>query len=230
MRVLVVEDQKNVARFIAKGLREQAFAVDVARDGEEAVELADQNAYDLVILDLMLPKLDGFAVCRILRERGLWVPILMLTARDDKGSRIAGLDMGADDYLTKPFDFDELLARVRALLRRGGREYRAPRLAVADLELDFNTHEVVRGGRRVPLTAKEFALLEYLLRNAGRVVNRMELAEHVWDHSFDPFSNLVEVYVGRLRKKIDEGSDVTLIHTRRGVGYLLEAHPSAEPK
>lgn len=224
MRILLVEDQKNVARFVSRGLREQSFAVDVAADGEEALELAGANDYDVIILDLMLPKVDGFEVCRRLRDRGATTPILMLTARDDKRSRIEGLDTGADDYLTKPFDFDELLARVRALLRRT-REYRPPRLAIADLELDTNMHRAVRGGRPVSLTAKEFALLEYLLRNRGRVVSRLELAEHVWDRSFDPFSNLVEVYVGRLRKKIDSGADVKLIHTRRGIGYTIGVAP-----
>jgi DNA-binding response OmpR family regulator len=228
MRVLVVEDQKNVARFIAKGLREQSYAVDVAEDGAAGLEMAEMARYDLIILDLMLPKVDGFEVCRTLRERGLQTPILMLTARDDKRTRIDGLDTGADDYLTKPFDFDELLARMRALLRRGAREYRPSRLSVADLELDPSTHSVRRAGRLVPLTAKEFALLEYFLRNPGRVIGRAEIAENVWDESFDPFSNSIEVYIARLRKKVDEASGVKLIHTRRGVGYVLEPREESE--
>lgn len=228
MRVLVVEDQKNVARFLAKGLREQAYAVDVARDGEEGFALADGSHYDLIILDLMLPKIDGFEVCRRLRGRGSETPILMLTARDDLISRIEGLDTGADDYLTKPFDFDELLARVRALLRRGSREYRPPSISVADLELDTITHGVRRAGREIALTAKEFALIEYFLRHPGRAINRVEIAENVWDESFDPFSNTIEVYIARLRKKIDGESAVKLIHTRRGVGYVLEPRGKAE--
>ena len=228
MRVLVVEDQKNVARFLAKGLREQAYAVDVARDGEEGFAMADVSNYDLIILDLMLPRIDGFEVCRRLRERGSETPILMLTARDDLGSRITGLDTGADDYLTKPFDFDELLARMRALLRRGSREYRPPSISVSDLELDTNTHGVRRAGREIALTAKEFALIEYFLRHPGRAISRAEIAENVWDESFDPFSNTIEVYIARLRKKIDGESAVKLIHTRRGVGYVLEPRGEAD--
>lgn len=221
MRVLLVEDQKNVARFVAKGLREQAYAVDVAADGEAGLFQAEVEDYDVIVLDVMLPEVDGFEVCRRLRERGVGTPILMLTARDDKRSRLEGLDTGADDYLTKPFDFDELLARLRALLRRG-REYRPARLAVADLELDTNRHEAVRAGRRVALTTKEYALLEYLMRNPGRIVGREEISRHVWDETFDPFSNVIEVYIGRLRKKIDDGAAVKLLHTRRGAGYVVE--------
>jgi DNA-binding response OmpR family regulator len=227
MRVLVVEDQKNVARFIARGLREQGYAVDVAEDGSEGLDMAEIARYDIVILDLMLPKVDGFEVCRRLRERDVQTPILMLTARDDKRTRIEGLDTGADDYLTKPFDFDELLARMRALLRRGAREYRPPTLRVADLELDTNAHGVRRAGKDIQLTAKEFALIEYFLRNPGRVIGRAEIAESVWDESFDPFSNTIEVYIARLRKKIDDDSAVKLIHTRRGVGYVLEPRVEA---
>jgi two-component system copper resistance phosphate regulon response regulator CusR len=226
VRVLVVEDQKNVARFVAKGLREQSYAVDVAEDGERAIYQTEVEEYDVIVLDVMLPKADGFEVCRRLRERGVATPILMLTARDDKASRLRGLDTGADDYLTKPFDFDELLARLRALLRRG-REYRRPRVAVADLELDTNRHEASRAGRVIALTAKEYALLEYLLRNPGRVVSREEISRHVWDETFDPFSNVIEVYIGRLRKKIDGGEPVKLLHTRRGAGYVVEPRSGA---
>ena len=228
MRVLVVEDQKNVARFLAKGLREQAYAVDVARDGLDGFAMADATQYDIIILDLMLPGIDGFEVCRRLRARGSETPILMLTARDDLSSRVEGLDTGADDYLTKPFDFDELLARMRALLRRGSREYRPPSISVSDLELDTTTHGVRRAGREIALTAKEFALIEYFLRHPGRPISRVEIAENVWDESFDPFSNTIEVYIARLRKKIDGESVVKLIHTRRGVGYVLEPRGEAE--
>jgi two-component system copper resistance phosphate regulon response regulator CusR len=221
MRILVVEDQRNVARVVAKGLREQGYAVDVSYDGAEASERLELETYDLAILDLMLPGLDGIEVCRRLRERGATTPVLMLTARDDKASRIEGLDTGADDYLTKPFDFDELLARVRALLRRAP-VYVPSSLVIGDLVLDATRHVATRAGRPVELTAKEFSVLEYLMRNPGRIVSREELSAHVWDERFDPFSNVIEVYIGRLRKKIDGESDVKLIHTRRGAGYLLE--------
>jgi two-component system copper resistance phosphate regulon response regulator CusR len=220
MRLLLVEDDARIARFVAKGLREQAYAVDVAGTGEEALYQAAVNTYDLVILDVMIPAPDGFAVCRELRKSGQRMPILMLTARDAVEDRIAGLDHGADDYLTKPFEFRELLARLRALLRRSG-ELRPEKIAVADLVLDTGAQTARRGGRPIVLTAKEYALLEYLARNAGRVVRRAEIAEHVWDESFDPFSNLIEVYINRLRRKVDEDSTKALLHTRRGVGYVL---------
>jgi len=222
--LLVVEDQKNMARFVAKGLREQGYAVDLATDGEEALRMTEEANYDLVILDLMIPKINGFEVCRTLRERGAHMPVLMLTARDDKASRIGGLDLGADDYLTKPFDFEELLARMRALLRRGTREYRSPSLVMADFELDTNRRVAKRAGREIPLTAKEFAIMEYFMMNPRRVITRTEIAEKLWDEHYDPFSNVIEVYIARLRKKIDGGSDVKLLHTRRGSGYLLEPH------
>ncbi len=220
MRLLLVEDDARIARFVAKGLREQAYAVDVVGTGEEALYQAAVNTYDLVILDVMIPAPDGFAVCRELRKAGQRMPILMLTARDAVEDRIAGLDHGADDYLTKPFEFRELLARLRALLRRSG-ELRSEKIAVADLLLDTGAQTAKRAGRQIILTAKEYALLEYLARNAGRVVRRAEIAEHVWDESFDPFSNLIEVYINRLRRKVDEDSTKALLHTRRGVGYVL---------
>jgi DNA-binding response OmpR family regulator len=197
MRILLVEDEPNTARMLAKGLREQTYAVDVAADGEAALYQLPINEYDLVILDVMLPCQDGVAVCRELRASGSAVPVLMLTARDTVQDRIVGLDTGADDYLTKPFDFHELLARLRALLRRGPALI-PETLAIADLRLNTRSHQVHRGGRRIPLTAKEYALLEYLARHAGAVVTRAEIAEHVWDETFDPFSNLIEVYVQRL--------------------------------
>jgi len=220
MRILLVEDEPNAARILAKGLREQTYAVDVAPDGEAAVYQASVNDYDLVILDVMLPIKDGFEVCRELRAEGLTIPILMLTARDAVQDRIAGLDTGADDYLTKPFDFHELLARLRALLRRG-HELRPETVEIADLSINTRARRVRRGGRQIELTAKEYALLEYLARRAGEVVSRAEIAEHVWEENFDPFSNLIEVYVQRLRRKIDEGYELKLLRTRRGEGYIL---------
>lgn len=226
MRILLVEDEARVAGFLAKGLREQTYAVDVATDGVEGLHLGSENDYDLVILDVMLPHKDGHAVCRELRRRGRLSPILMLTARGAVDDRVAGLDCGADDYLTKPFDFKELLARVRALLRRST-ALRPATLRVADLELDTASHAVERAGRGVTLTAKEYALLEFLLLNQGRVVGREEIAQHVWDENFDPFSNVIDVYIKRLRSKMDTEPRRRLIHTRRGEGYLLAAEQGA---
>jgi DNA-binding response OmpR family regulator len=222
MRLLLVEDDARIARFVAKGLREQAYAVDVAGTGDDALYQAAINSYDLVILDVMIPGRDGFAVCRELRKTGQRMPILMLTARDAVEDRITGLDHGADDYLTKPFEFRELLARLRALLRRSG-ELRPAKVIVADLVLDTAAQSASRAGRTITLTAKEYALLEFLARNAGRVVGRAEIAEHVWDETFDPFSNLIEVYVNRVRRKIDADSTKPLLQTRRGAGYLLSS-------
>ncbi len=220
MRLLLVEDDARIARFVAKGLREQAYAVDVVANGDDALYQAAINTYDLIVLDVMIPGRDGFAVCRELRAAGQKIPILMLTAKDAVEDRIAGLDFGADDYLTKPFEFRELLARLRALLRRSG-ELRPPRIAVADLVLDTAARSVSRAGADVPMTTKEYALLEYLARNLGRVVGRAEIAEHVWEETFDPFSNLIEVYVNRLRRKMDAGRPTPLLQTRRGAGYIL---------
>jgi two-component system copper resistance phosphate regulon response regulator CusR len=220
MRILLAEDEPSAAHMLAKGLREQSYAVDVAADGEAAVYQASVNDYDLIILDVMLPHKDGFEVCRELRAEGLTVPILMLTARDAIQDRIAGLDTGADDYLIKPFDFHELLARLRALLRRGP-ALRPEIIEIADLSVDMRARQVKRGGHQIELTAKEYALLEYLARRAGEVVGRAEIAEHVWEENFDPFSNLIEVYMQRLRRKIDEGYALKLLRTRRGEGYML---------
>ncbi|MEO8435727.1 MAG: response regulator transcription factor [Pyrinomonadaceae bacterium] len=220
MRILLVEDEPRVAKFVARGLSEQAYAVDVTGDGDDALYRASINDYDAVILDVMLPGRDGFAVCRELRAGGLHIPVLMLTARDAVEDRISGLDTGADDYLTKPFEFGELLARLRALLRRG-HDVRPITLSVADLLIDTRGQQVWRAGQQIGLTTKEYALLEYLTRNAGRLIGRAEIAEHVWNESFDPFSNLIEVYINRLRHKIDEPFEVQLIHTRRGAGYML---------
>jgi DNA-binding response OmpR family regulator len=220
MRVLLVEDDARIARFVAKGLREQSYAVDVATNGDDALYQAEINSYDLFIMDVMIPGMDGFTVCRKIREAGIRTPLLMLTARDAVDDRITGLDHGADDYLTKPFEFGELLARLRALLRRSN-ELRPPLITVEDMVLDTRAQRASRAGRSIPVTAKEYGLLEFLARNMGRVIGRAEIAEHVWDESFDPFSNLIEVYVNRLRKKIDLPGAEPLLHTRRGAGYFL---------
>ncbi len=220
MRILLVEDELDAARMLAKGLREQTYAVDVAADGDAGAYQASVNDYDLIILDCMLPRKSGYAVCREIRAAGSSVPILMLTARDAVQDRIAGLDAGADDYLIKPFAFRELLARMRALLRRGA-TLRADVMQVADLVIDARARAVKRSGHRIEMTAKEYALLEYLARRAGEVVGRADIAEHVWDETFDPFSNLIEVYVQRLRRKIDDGHALKLIRTRRSEGYIL---------
>ncbi len=223
MRILVVEDERKVASFIRQGLAEEGHAVEVAADGDEALDLAAGGPpYDLVVLDLMLPKRDGFGVLKSLRGRGITTPVLVLTARDSVGDKVTGLDLGADDYLTKPFAFEELLARVRALLRRGA-DRRVTPLRLADLALDPATRTVTRGPRRLELTAREYALLEYLLRNAGRVLTRPMIAEHVWGLGFDSESNVIDVYVGYLRRKIDGEGEPRLLHTLRGAGYVLKA-------
>lgn len=220
MRVLVVEDDSRIAAFVSKGLRENSYAVDVAVDGDEATYMASISSYDLFILDINLPKKNGFEVCREIRKSGNTKPILMLTARDAVDDRISGLDTGADDYLTKPFEFRELLARLRALSRRQT-ELRASKIVIADLEIDTISQTVRRAGKQIELTTKEYSLIEFLAFNSGKVVGREEISEHVWDDTFDPFSNLIEVYIKRLRKKLDEGYAVQLIHTRRGSGYIL---------
>ena len=225
MRILLVEDEPDAARALAKGLREQSYAVDVAGDGEAASYQAAIADYDAIVLDVLLPLKDGLAVCRELRKDGATVPILMLTARDSVEARIEGLDSGADDYLTKPFAFGELLARLRALIRRGARPPLPERLEIADLQLDTRSHRVLKRGREVALTAREYALLEYLARRAGEVVGRAEIAEHVWDENYDPFSNVIEVYVRRLRRKLDDPGSESLIRTRRGEGYELVGSP-----
>ena len=207
---------------MAKGLRDHSYAVDIAPDGEEAIYCASVTQYDFIILDIMLPAMDGYAVCRELRRTGLRTPILMVTARDSVDDRVAGLDCGADDYMTKPFDLKELLARLRALARRGA-TLRPESLRVADLELSTALHTASRAGRPITLTAKEYALLEFLMLNENRVVDRDEIAKHVWDESFDPFSNTIDVHIRRLRAKIDCGSPNPLIYTRRGEGYLLSS-------
>jgi DNA-binding response OmpR family regulator len=222
MRILVVEDEPRMANVIAKGLRENSYAVDVAEDGDAALYHASINDYDLIVLDVLLPRRDGFEVCRALRARGNSTPILMLTARATVDDRVSGFDAGADDYLTKPFSFREFLARVRALLRRDS-QLRPDVFQLDDLIVDSGSHRVSRAAREIELTAKEYALLEFLARRAGQLVSRTEIAAHVWDDSFDPFSNTIEVYMNRLRKKIDDAHTVKLLHTRRGEGYILES-------
>jgi DNA-binding response OmpR family regulator len=221
MRILLVEDQPAAARVIAAGLREHAYAVDVAADGDAALVQAQTNDYDAIVLDVMLPRRDGFAVCRALRDGGWTMPILMLTARDAVEARIEGLDAGADDYLVKPFDFGELLARLRALVRRGHRPLLPARVTLGPLVLDTAGHRAWVHGDAVPLTAKEYALLEYFARHPGEVVSRADIAEHVWDEHYDPVSNIVDVYVQKLRRKLDRPGAASLIRTRRGEGYQL---------
>ena len=220
MRILVVEDEPAAAHVLAKGLREHAYAVDIAADGAAALEQLSLTPYDLVILDVMLPRMNGFELCRRLRAGKATLPILMLTARGGVDERVTGLDAGADDYLSKPYHFPELIARVRALLRRGPALEPAV-LSLDDLSIDTRARRVTRAGRTIPLTAKEYALLEYLMRRRGDVVGRADIAEHVWDDSFDPMSNLIEVYIQRLRRKVDDGAGLRLIRTRRGAGYTL---------
>ena len=220
MRILVVEDEPVAATVLAKGLREHAYAVDIAADGRAAYEQLEIAEYDLVVLDVLLPRINGLDLCRRLRAGRSTVPILMLTARGGLDDRVEGLDAGADDYLSKPYDFPELLARVRALLRRGP-ALEPSELTLDDLIVDTRSHRVTRGGRLVALTTKEYALLEYLMRRRTQVVGRAAIAEHVWDDTFDPASNLIEVYIQRLRRKIDDDHPVKLIQTRRGAGYTL---------
>lgn len=226
MRILLAEDDRHLLTSIARGLREAGYEVDEALTGPTAIELATANRYDVVVLDVLLPGETGLQVCRVVRQRGDRVPILMLTALDAVEHRIAGLDAGADDYLTKPFDFGELLARLRALTRRHG-DRASSRLVVGDLVVDTDKHSVRRGDREVALTAREFALLAYLASHAGRVVSRAELMEHVWDDDPDKYSNIIDVYASRLRRKIDEGESVALFSTVRGVGFVLTvpSHP-----
>jgi heavy metal response regulator len=221
IKILVVEDEKKVASFIKRGLEEEEFSVDVASDGEEGLYLAESNKYDLILMDLMLPKMDGLSVVRELRQREVVTPVLCLTAKDTVEDIVSGLDSGSDDYLTKPFAFAELLARVRALLRRGTQD-RGAELVFADLRLDPVTHKVWRGEGEIDLTAKEYALLEYFMRSPNQVLTRTMIAEHVWDYTFDSFTNIIDVYVNYLRKKVDRDYTKKLIHTVRGIGYVLK--------
>ncbi len=220
MRILVIEDEKKVASFIRKGLSEEMYAVDVAGDGELGVQMATETQYDAIILDVMLPKKDGLQVLRELRSSGSATPVLMLTARASTQDRVTGLDLGADDYLTKPFHFEELAARVRSLLRRTSTE-KTTMLTCGDLSLDTVTHRAYRGGKEIDLTTKEYSLLEYLIRNKGRVLSRSLIQQHVWSYSFDTESNIIDVYVKRLRGKINDEGKQRLIRSIRGVGYVM---------
>jgi heavy metal response regulator len=221
MKILVVEDEKKVSSFIKRGLEEEKYEVDAAFDGDEGLTMALTGQYDLIILDWMLPKRDGIAVLKELRREMTGLPVLMLTAKDSVEDIVAGLDSGSDDYLTKPFAFAELLARVRALVRRSEMD-RGAEITFADLRLDPVTHKVWRGEREIELTAKEYALLEYFMRNPNQVLTRTMIADHVWDYTFDSFTNIIDVYVNYLRKKIDRAAPKKLIHTVRGVGYILK--------
>lgn len=221
MRILVVEDEKKVASFIKRGLEEEDFGVDVAYDGEEGVYMAENTAYDLILMDVMLPKKDGLTAIQELRVKKVKTPILCLTAKDTVEDIVSGLDIGSDDYLTKPFAFAELVARVRALIRRGTQD-RGAELFFGEMRLDPVTHKVWREGKEIDLTAKEYALLEYFMRSPNQVLTRTMIAEHVWDYTFDSFTNIIDVYVNYLRKKVDRDFDKKLIHTVRGVGYVLK--------
>jgi DNA-binding response OmpR family regulator len=231
MRVLLVEDEPRAAQILSKGLREQGYAVDTAKDGQSALYQAAITDYDAVVLDVMLPGMDGFEVCRELRRSGSSVPVLMLTARDAVESRISGLDSGADDYLVKPFDFGELLARLRALIRRGRLPLTPAVISIGDLRLDLRARQVYRRDHIVRLTSREFALLEFLVLHAGEVVGRGAIAEHVWDSPFESMSNVIDVMIQRLRRKIDDPRRASIITTRRGEGYMLArvADPSHDP-
>ena len=221
MKVLVIEDDRTVGQYVKRGLEEHRIHADLVDDGMEGLRLASGGLYDLLVLDLRLPGMTGLEVLRMLRDRGITTPVLVLTAQDAVDFKVQALRMGADDYVTKPFAFEELLARVEALNRRP-KELKSPVLRVADLELDSATHEVRRGGRPIELTPKEYAVLEYLMRHAGRVLSRTLITEYAWDYHFDPGTNIVDVVINRLRKKVDSGHDHKLLHTMRGVGYVVK--------
>ncbi|HQQ07002.1 MAG TPA: response regulator transcription factor [Candidatus Omnitrophota bacterium] len=221
MRILLVEDEEKIASFVARGLKEARYVVDVAADGEKGLYMAEVNEYDLLILDIMLPGKDGISVCRELRSKKIDIPILMLSARDTTDDKVRGLNFGADDYLAKPFAFKELLARVQALLRRSA-PVKGGILKIGDLELDQLTHKVSRGGKEIDLTSKEYALLEYMMLNAGKVITRTSISEHVWHENFDSFTNVIDVYMNYLRNKIDKGFKKPLIRTVRGSGYIIQ--------
>lgn len=222
MRALIVEDDARIAEFVAQGLREAGFAVDHAPDGEAGLELATGARYDVAIVDLMLPALDGLGLIGAMRAKGITTPVLILSAKHTVNDRVQGLETGGDDYLTKPFAFPELLARVQALIRRSTGAPPTTQLTVGDLTLDLMSRRAVRRGQEIELRPREFALLEYLMRNAGRVVSKTMILSHVWDYTFDPRTNVVDVLVFRLREKIDKGFDTKLIHTERGIGYVLK--------
>lgn len=221
MRILVVEDEKKVASFIKKGLEEDYYSVDIASDGKEGSKLAYSDEYDLIILDIMLPFKDGITILKEIRQEKITTPVLMLTAKDDVADKVAGLDSGADDYLPKPFAFDELLARIRALLRRNNTEKNII-LKITDLELDTQSHKAFRSGKEIFLTQKEYSILEYLMRNKNRVISRIKLSEHVYDYHFDSDTNVIDVYINKLRNKIDKGFETQVLITVRGVGYMIK--------
>jgi heavy metal response regulator len=222
MKILLVEDDKGIARFVKKGLLENDFSVDLATDGEEGLRLALRESYDLIILDIMLPGIDGLEILKRLRGMMIQTPVIFLTARDSENDIVQGLTVGADDYLTKPFSFNELLARVQARLRRGKSAGLSPRLQVADLILESDGHRVFRGKEKIDLTPKEYALLEFFMRRAGEIITRTMITERVWDYHFDTATNIVEVHVSHLRNKIDRNFEPKLLHTVKGVGYVLE--------
>jgi len=229
MRILVIEDEKKVASFIKRGLEEAGYMVDIAKDGEEGIYAAESEDYDLIVLDLILPRKSGLEVCKELRATKMRVPILILSAKDSVEDKVKGLDAGADDYLAKPFAFNELLARIRVLLRRG--ESLSPvKLTIGDLVLDTVSREVTRSGKEIKLTNREYALLEYFLVNAGKILSRTQLSEHVWDYTFDTFSNVIDVYINYLRNKVDKDFEPKLIQTVRGIGYVLKLPKEGEEK
>jgi len=228
MRILIVEDERKVAQFLKKGFQSEAFAVDIAPDGAEGIRLALSAPYDAIILDLMLPKVGGIELLQKIRREGVKTPILILTAKSEVDDRVKGLNAGADDYLPKPFSFSEVLARVRAIVRRSSADVRSSVLEMGDIRMDLLTRSVVRSDRPITLTNKEFELLEYLLRNKGRVLSRVTLTEHIWDMDFDTETNVVDVLVNRLRRKIEDGFATKVIHTIRGVGYSMKESPDAD--
>ncbi len=221
MRILVVEDEKKVAHFIEKGLREHAFTVDVAYDGEDGFFMAAGEEYGCIVLDILLPKMDGYEFLRAIRSKSIKTPVIFLTAKDAVDDRVKGLELGGDDYLVKPFAFAELLARIRVLIRRG-KEKKVDKLKVGDLSLNLLTRTVVRAGKKIELTPKEYSLLQYLMQNRGRVLTRTMISENVWGYDFDTFTNVIDVHINALREKVDRGFPTRLIHTVRGVGYVLE--------
>ncbi len=222
MNILFVEDDKGIGRFVEKGLLENGFSVDLVTEGDAGLHQALEHAYDLIILDILLPRMDGREILATLRERGIGVPVIFLTAKDSEGDIVHGLNLGADDYMTKPFSFSELLARVHALLRRGTRSAPAPKLQLANLTVEVDGHRVFRGSERIDLTPKEYTLLEFFMRHTGEIITRTMITEKVWDYGFDTSTNIVEVHVSHLRNKIDKNFDPKLLHTVKGVGYVLE--------
>lgn len=221
MRILIVEDEKKVASFIKKGMEEEYFTADVAYDGKEGLKMATSEDYDAIIMDIMLPFIDGISLLKEIRKREIITPVLMLTVKDSLKDKVEGLDAGADDYLTKPFAFEELVARIRALLRRH-ESSKIPTLRVGELMLDLQSHKVLRGEQEIILTPKEYAILEYLMRNANKVVSRTKLIEHVYEYHFDPETNIIDVYINKVRTKVDNNFDKPLIHTIRGIGYIIK--------